>query len=556
MAVPAAGQTIENKDLYRKSMKAAYQALDYYSELDNAAERRRIQEIGYRLAAESGYTDVPFSFYLVDMPVANAFALPGGHIFVTRGMLDLGLNDDMLACLLGHEIAHVTRRHGTRMQKRASLLSILSSALLVGAMVGLDDDAAQSPYEPGYYGGDSNKGSVIQGTMAASMALSELLLRNYSRDFEDEADDEGQRIAAGAGFDPDGARQLWELMNRRMPSSKELGYWRTHPFSDQRERAANIRAAELKIQEPKNVEAYRQETQKTILDFLERFNKDEDLEPFLEMSALHAWPVGVRADELRLKEIHRIRDAAHEEIELDRDYGDLFKVYESAIEDVQALNPKSELIAQLKEELGALQAESNAIYVKAQKVWQEGIYQTPFLETFLSNYPEAAEVSDVALALGNAYSRRGRQADAVEQFLRAATEGPESEAGKRAILGLRNLTPYLEELAALRQLASESDDEELRALAEKRLLEVVPKYEELKNGGLYLERYPDGPEADEIRERQEQLADNLYGEVVLYQGVGDHTKALSRIQEILTHAPFTRAASVLRDKAVFNEEDS
>nr|NIR32698.1 hypothetical protein [Gammaproteobacteria bacterium]NIR85886.1 hypothetical protein [Gammaproteobacteria bacterium]NIU07124.1 hypothetical protein [Gammaproteobacteria bacterium]NIV53950.1 hypothetical protein [Gammaproteobacteria bacterium]NIV76419.1 hypothetical protein [Gammaproteobacteria bacterium] len=67
----------------------------------------------------------------------------------------------------------------------------------------------------------------------------------------------------------------------------------------------------------------------------------------------------------------------------------------------------------------------------------------------------------------------------------------------------------------------------------------------------YLERFPEGEQAGVVRERLESLADNLYGEVVLYQGVGDHVKALERIQLILTHAPLSKAAEQLREQAVF-----
>lgn len=203
-ATPAQQIEIANPDLYKKSLNAARQAVDHYGIYDDPAAHRRIATIGYQLALESGYRQVPFSFYLIDMPVPNAFALPGGQIFVTRGMLDLGLTDAMLANLLGHEIAHVTRRHGIRMQKRATLLNILSQALVLGVLVGVDD----SP-QPGRDGtiraGDSRRGSLVQGAMAGGMVLSELLLRDHSRDFEDEADEDGQRLAAGGGFDPHGA---------------------------------------------------------------------------------------------------------------------------------------------------------------------------------------------------------------------------------------------------------------------------------------------------------------------------------------------------------------
>ncbi|MEM7588490.1 MAG: M48 family metalloprotease, partial [Acidobacteriota bacterium] len=183
-------QIISKPDIFNKSLEAAAQAIEYYGTVDDPEALRRVTDIAYEIAVQSDFRDFPFTFYLVDMPVPNAFALPGGQIFVTQGMLDLGLTDDMLACLLGHEIAHVTERHGTRIKKRATLLNILSQALLVGVLVGVDNEA-ENPNDP--YGRPGNrKGSLVQGAAATGMVVSELLLRNYSREFEDEADVEGQ----------------------------------------------------------------------------------------------------------------------------------------------------------------------------------------------------------------------------------------------------------------------------------------------------------------------------------------------------------------------------
>ena len=195
-------------------------------------------EIGYRVAQESNFRDFPLTFYLVDLPVPNAFALPGGQIFLTKGMLDLRLNDDMLAGLLGHEIGHVVLDHGMRMKRRATLLNVLSQALLAGVVISASRSDRQPGGIPDPYGGGSSSGDLVLGTAAAGAVVSELLLRSYSREFEDEADDEGQRLAAGAGFDPDGTRQLMERMRAHMPETREYGYWRTHPFFEERVRAA------------------------------------------------------------------------------------------------------------------------------------------------------------------------------------------------------------------------------------------------------------------------------------------------------------------------------
>ncbi|MEM8932614.1 MAG: M48 family metalloprotease, partial [Acidobacteriota bacterium] len=578
---------IVDTKLYEKSAKAAQAALAYYGEVDDPEQKRRLLDIGYRVAARAR-TDMPFSFYLIEMPVPNAFALPGGHVFVTRGMLDLGLTDDMLANLLGHEIAHVVHEHGTRMQRRATLLNILSQAALLGVMIGAEG-GPENPQDPlGIERSGSRKGSLVQGTAAAGVVFTELLLRKFSRGFEDEADLEGQRMAATAGFDPDGARALWQLMTDRLPTANEYGYWRTHPFSDKRLRAAEVRGRDLKIQDPERPDFIRRATQAAILAYAETLDEDdrthrpfgersaprdprdrrpeetapppierEVIEPwdvgygaFLERSALDAWPLGEAADTVRLSELHGLRDRELERHEVGRDYGAVLRAYERQLAEVRELTPDSPLVATLEAEAAELREARATLYPKALGVWDDGFYQTPFLKTFLSNYPDAEPAADVALALGNAYSRMRRQSDAVEHFLRAMEAGEGSDAGRRALSGLRNLAPYLDELSALQRLAETSADDELRQLAAARLAERVTQFETLENGAEFLRHFPTSEHAAVVGKRIETLAQNLYGEVVLYQELGDPVKALERIQQILEHAPLTPAADALRERAV------
>jgi len=209
-------------------------------------------------------------------------------------------------------------------------------------------------------------GALVQGASAWGIVFNELLLRKYSRGFEDEADAEGQRLAAAAGFDPDGARALWQLMTERIPTANEYGYWRTHPFSDQRLRAAAVRAAELKIREPGPVFSYRRETQRALLKAAAELDEDEayekqpepssdrraeatpvptepweiGLKPFLELSALDAWPTGADAASIRLSHPHPSRDRPLEQTELARDYGELISDYHSQIPIVKAPDPR------------------------------------------------------------------------------------------------------------------------------------------------------------------------------------------------------------------------
>jgi predicted Zn-dependent protease len=242
-AASAAGTGNPGADLFGKSLEAAVEAVRVYGSWDEPLELRRIAEIGYRVAQESGFREFPISFYLIELAEPNAFALPGGHVFVTRGMVAIGLGDDELAALLGHEIAHVVRKHGVRMERRATLLNVLSQAALIGVMLTESkSDSRPDSRLPYPYGleRDPSSGNTVTGAYAAGMILSELLLRSYSRDFEDEADLDGQGWAASAGFAQDGTEKLMAVLGSRLPDSKEYGYWRTHPFFEQRLAAARV----------------------------------------------------------------------------------------------------------------------------------------------------------------------------------------------------------------------------------------------------------------------------------------------------------------------------
>ncbi|HVS16231.1 MAG TPA: M48 family metalloprotease [Thermoanaerobaculia bacterium] len=549
---PAAAQTVTNPELYRKSLEAAAQAVRQYGLVEDPGVQARVADIGYRLASRSGFEKFPFTFAVIDMPIPNAFALPAGQIFVTRGMLDLDLSDDMLAALLGHEIAHVTEQHFLHMRRRATLLNVLSSLLTVGAIAadrGSRDDVYQGPggiwqRDPG------NTADLLQGAQATGVVVGELLLRSYSRENEDESDEVGQRLAAAAGFDPNGARQLMAKMRAVIPQSKSFGYWQTHPFFDDRVRAAEARARSLQAREvdPQGVDAYRRRTQEVLLGELQRSEgpaMTEALQQSIKQAALVAWPRGEASDRLRLERLHTRREAELERLELSRDYGSLIEAFEVERRAVGALTPESILIATLSREIAEMTATLESLYPKAVAVLDGGVYETGFLESFVSNYPDSPRLPEVALALGTAYSRLGRETEAVEQLLRVWELAPETEQGRSAARGLRALVPLLNRLAALEALARQERDEELAALAAGRLEQQATRYEDLGNGAEYLTRFPDGHHAEEVTDRLHQLAEHLYREMSLYRQLGDVAKAVDRASRILEHAPLSPAAERL-----------
>ncbi|MFY9822748.1 MAG: M48 family metalloprotease [Thermoanaerobaculia bacterium] len=554
---PAAPQSfpgIADPNLFEECLKASVEAVKQYGVRDNAAEIARVNRIGYELAQQSEFVKYPFVFGIVKMPEPNAFALPAGQIFITTGMLDLGLDDDMLANVLGHEIGHVINEHSIKMQRKATLMSILGNLLVAGVLLGESQhrsNVPNTPYDPRVGYGYDNGGNLVQGAAAASLVVSELLLRSYSRDQEDEADKEGQRLAAAAGYNPDGARRLWVLMNDRLPQIKEFGYMQTHPFGDERVRSAEARKATWTIDPRKPpADELRKREQGILNTYLARKRPPEPEVAFLKRAMLNTWPTGQLADGLRLEKLHKQRDDELTRPLLSRDYGAVVKLYRTELADLKSLDPKANLVGVIEGEIADLETKRKELYPRALETLGGGVYETSFLVAFLSNFPDSPKVPEVALALGDADSRLGNRTEAVTQYLKSWEAAPDSAEGKRARAGLRNLAPTLQELAALQQMAEQDKDPDLKHVAGDRLAAIAKSYDDLANGSEYLRRYPDGPYVVPVIERLNVLADNLYGEVVLYQSMGDSVKAMERINKILTNAPLSPAAGRLRDRAV------
>ena len=190
--IPAAAsaQKISNPDLFGKSLAAAGEAVEQYHRWDDPATLRRVADIGYRVAAASGYTEFPVTFFLVDR-VPNAFTLPGGQIFVTRGLLDLGWTTTCWPLCWPRD-RRTSPWSLKRMQRKATLINC-SGTPLVGVMLASENRTARqsgrartTPAPRTTTGGD-----VHPGGRGGEPGPHELLLRSYSREHEDEADAEG-----------------------------------------------------------------------------------------------------------------------------------------------------------------------------------------------------------------------------------------------------------------------------------------------------------------------------------------------------------------------------
>ena len=199
---------------------------------EDPAVQQYVQEVGRGVLTKSDlrdkeapeeYRSTAFTFRVLDSPVVNAFALPGGYVYVTRGLLSHLQNEAQLAVVLGHEVAHVAARHSARQALRAqtSQIGLLAAAILGSQVLG----------DPG----------AMQQVMGLGSQALQLLLTRYSRDAEREADQLGVRYAALRGYEAGQAADFFESLSRI--SEKEgvrLPSWEsTHP--DPGERQATVR---------------------------------------------------------------------------------------------------------------------------------------------------------------------------------------------------------------------------------------------------------------------------------------------------------------------------
>jgi predicted Zn-dependent protease len=191
-----------------------------------------VNEIGNRIVAQTNDGDHRFTFFAVKDPRINAFALPGGYIGVHTGLLEATRSEDELAGVIAHEVAHVTQRHIARAIHANSRQSILSTAMMLGAII-----VAAA-------GGSSD---AVQGAMAVAQGSAMQQQINFTRSNEFEADRVGISALADAGFDPYGMASFFEVMSRQTTTSPEMRapeFLRTHPVSTDRIAEARNRARE------------------------------------------------------------------------------------------------------------------------------------------------------------------------------------------------------------------------------------------------------------------------------------------------------------------------
>lgn len=178
-----------------------------------------INQMGQRIVATTSMANLPWNFHVVNNNEINAFAIPGGHVYIHTGLINSASNASEVAGVMAHEIAHVVARHSTEQISRQYGLSVLAGLVL-----------------------GQNPGMLQQ--LAAQIVAGGALAR-FSRAAEEEADTLGLQAMNEAGYNPRGMVTMFQklMANRRGSPGAVERFFSTHPLTEDR-----IRATERRIQ--------------------------------------------------------------------------------------------------------------------------------------------------------------------------------------------------------------------------------------------------------------------------------------------------------------------
>jgi predicted Zn-dependent protease len=209
-------------------LQAAPEMAQQFGGLDSDAEAQaRVDRVGERLVARSaaGQSPYPFEFHVLDDPqTINAFALPGGQVFITEGLLRRLKSTGELAGVLGHEIAHVVARHGAEHIAKQQLTEGLTGA------------AVLATYDP------NNPDSRTSAAVAAM--IGQLVNMRFGRQDELESDQLGVRFTDEAGYDPRSMIALMKILAESSEGGRPPEFFSTHPNPENR-----IERIQMAIQE-------------------------------------------------------------------------------------------------------------------------------------------------------------------------------------------------------------------------------------------------------------------------------------------------------------------
>jgi beta-barrel assembly-enhancing protease len=242
MGSPAAA-VLSKSDESRLGAMVARELRDQNALLEDPEVNEYLQGVGQRLASQSAMGGSGFHFFVVKDSVINAFAVPGGFVFLYDGLILATTTESELASVMAHEIAHVTQHHIARQIRAQSQQSITTAAAILAAIL------------LGAIGG----GQAAEGGIAAASGIAAQQQINFTRDNEAEADRVGIGYLAGAGFDTNAMGGFFETLSRHegLTATYIPAMLIDHPVTTDRIAEARSRAAQFPSRKGKDSQSYR-----------------------------------------------------------------------------------------------------------------------------------------------------------------------------------------------------------------------------------------------------------------------------------------------------------
>lgn len=237
---PAASLTVsEEKEMADEFLRTVYK---YYDVIEDPMINDYIGDLGKKLSRPVPPQPLDFHFYVIREDKFNAFAGPGGHIFVFSGLIEAMENENELAAILTHEMAHVSARHISDMIEKSKTTSLTTLAgVIAGILIGL--------------GGASAAGSALT---IGSVAAGQTMALAYSRENEMQADRIGRQYLTGAGYDLYGLLSALEKIRAQEWFGEEQipTYMKTHPATADRITSLDNTLADDRAHDVKNSYAF------------------------------------------------------------------------------------------------------------------------------------------------------------------------------------------------------------------------------------------------------------------------------------------------------------
>ncbi|MBS0578033.1 MAG: M48 family metalloprotease [Proteobacteria bacterium] len=237
-----AATLLSQSDEYRLGAMVAHELREQNALLEDPEVSEYLNDLGDRLAAQSPSGGAHFQFFLIKDPTINAFAVPGGYIFIHQGLILVGNSESELAGVMAHEIAHVTQHHIARQLRAQSQQSLTTAAMMIAAILL----------------GAASGGQAAEAGLIGAQGIAAQQQINFTRENEIEADRVGIGFLAAAGFDPNAMASSFETMSRHegLAATYIPAMLIDHPVTTDRIAEARARAAQFPPRRNKDSESY------------------------------------------------------------------------------------------------------------------------------------------------------------------------------------------------------------------------------------------------------------------------------------------------------------